>query len=147
MIPPFQDLMLPIVKICEANGSESVPNRVFMVSLAEEFHLTDADRNELLSGGRQSRYENRVYWALVHLRRARLIETTGRGLNRITARGREILATQPSRIDLRSERGRVYTFDVLRSLWRCRLPAAQLIRWIDVWIRPPFATRCRVRRT
>ncbi len=37
----------------------------------------------------------------MHLRRAGLIESTGRGLNRITQRGRDILAANPSRIDLR----------------------------------------------
>jgi restriction system protein len=101
MIPPFQDLMLPIVRMCEANGSESLPNSTFMERLAEQFQLTEQDRQELLSSGKQSRFENRVYWALVHLRRAGLLESTGRGLNRITDRGREILQQQPVKIDLK----------------------------------------------
>lgn len=101
MIPPFQDLMLPIVRMREANGSESIPNSTFMARLAEQFQLTGQDREELLSSGKQSRFENRVYWALVHLRRAGLLESTGRGLNRITERGREILHQRPAKIDLR----------------------------------------------
>jgi hypothetical protein len=72
-----------------------------MDSLAEQFHLTEADRAELLASKRQSRFKNRVYWALVHLRRAGLIESTGRGLNRITERGHEILRQSPSKIDLK----------------------------------------------
>ncbi len=101
MIPPFQELMLPTMKMFEASGPESIANRRFMQELAEQFKLTEADREELLASGTQSRFENRVYWALVHLRRAGLIESTGRGLNRITQRGRDILAAKPSRIDLR----------------------------------------------
>lgn len=38
---------------------------------------------------------------LVHLRRARLIESTGRGLNRITDRGHDVLRESPGKIDLR----------------------------------------------
>jgi restriction system protein len=101
MIPPFQELMLPIMKMFDTSGPESIANRTFMKELADQFQLTVADRQELLASGTQSRFENRVYWALVHLRRAGLIESTGRGLNRITERGRQILRTQPSRIDLK----------------------------------------------
>ncbi|HSH38720.1 MAG TPA: restriction endonuclease [Chthoniobacterales bacterium] len=100
MIPPFQELMLPILELAAAGG-ESVSNRVFMDELAAQFDLTEADRHELLSSGRQSRFENRVYWALVHLRRAGLLESSGRGLNTVTERGRQILATRPARVDLK----------------------------------------------
>jgi len=101
MIPPFQELMLPIVRMCNEHSPESIANRTFMDELANEFKLTEADRSELLASGTQSRFENRVYWALVHLRRAGLIESTGRGFNRITERGRQVLHTSPGRIDLK----------------------------------------------
>ncbi|MBA3962339.1 MAG: restriction endonuclease [Chthoniobacterales bacterium] len=101
MIPAFQDLMLPIVVMCATRGSESISNREFMATLAEQFSLTDADREERLASGKQSRFENRVYWALVHLRRAGLIESTGRGLNRISDRGHDVLRESPDRIDLK----------------------------------------------
>jgi restriction system protein len=101
MIPPFQDLMLPIVTMCATRDPESIANREFMEKLADQFHLTEADRKELLASGKQSRFENRVYWALVHLRRAGLIESTGRGLNRITKRGHDVLHESPLKIDLR----------------------------------------------
>lgn len=93
--------MLPIMKLAKSKGQKSTPNREFIDRMAEEFKLTEEDRKELLASGTQSRFENRVYWALVHLRRAGLLESTGRGMNRITQRGDEILATNPKRIDLR----------------------------------------------
>src|SRR5437016_14613808 len=101
MIPSFQELMLPIVQMCDQSGNESIANRTFIDQLARRFQLTEADRSELLASGTQSRFENRVYWALVHLRRAGLLESTGRGLNRITTRGTNVLKSQPSRIDLK----------------------------------------------
>src|SRR5437016_8259915 len=101
MIPSFQELMLPIVQMCDQSGNESIANRTFIDQLARRFQLTEADRKELLASGTQSRYENRVYWALVHLRRAGLIQSAGRGFNRITERGREILRQSPTRIDLK----------------------------------------------
>ena len=101
MIPPFQELMLPLMKLATDRGEASVSNREFIDSLAKEFQLTEADRSELLASGTQSRFENRVYWALVHLRRAGLLESTGRGLNRITTRGTNVLNSQPSHIDLK----------------------------------------------
>jgi restriction system protein len=101
MIPPFQELMLPIIERASSSDRESIANRTFIDELADRFKLSESDRKELLSSGTQSRFENRVYWALVHLRRAGLIESTGRGLNRITQRGKDVLATRPPRIDLK----------------------------------------------
>src|SRR5438552_7139041 len=101
MIPPFQELMLPIMRLAKTNGQASTSNREFIDRTAEEFRLSEEDRAELLASGTQSRFENRVYWALVHLRRAGLIESTGRGLNRITERGHEVLRQSPPKIDLK----------------------------------------------
>ena len=95
MIPPFQELMLPILEMYATRDPESIANREFMETLAKRFHLTEADRNEMLSSGRQLRFENRVYWALAYLRRAGLIESAGRGLNRITKRGHDVLKPVP----------------------------------------------------
>lgn len=101
MIPAFQDLMLPILELANANGSEPTSNRDFIEALADRFQLAERERKELLASGRQSKFENRVYWALVHLRRGGLIESAGRGVNRITQRGREILNLRPGRIDIK----------------------------------------------
>jgi hypothetical protein len=53
MIPPFQELMLPILEMYAARDHESIANREFMETLATRFHLTEADRNELLAGGKR----------------------------------------------------------------------------------------------
>jgi restriction system protein len=101
MIPPFQDLMLPALRMFGAAGPEDIANRMVIQTIADELQLTDADRNELLASGKQSRFENRVYWAIAYLKQAGLIESSGRGRNRITDRGQEVLQQAPSRIDIR----------------------------------------------
>jgi restriction system protein len=101
MIPPFQEFMLPIVRLCHDAAPESIATKTFIQKLAVEFELTDADLSEILASGRQSRFENRVYWALVHLKQAGLIESAGRGLYRITGRGEELLRQAPNKIDIK----------------------------------------------
>ena len=82
MIPPFQELMLPLMKLATDRGEASVSNREFIDSLAKEFQLTEADRSELLASGTQSRFENRVYWALSLIGARPLKEGEGKGADR-----------------------------------------------------------------
>jgi restriction system protein len=54
-----------------------------------------------LPSGRQSTFENRCAWANVFLQRAGLIAIVKRGVYRITERGRQVLASNPERIDMK----------------------------------------------
>ncbi|MDX2268795.1 MAG: restriction endonuclease [Bryobacter sp.] len=100
-IPDFQSFLLPVLRIVEKNGQIEV-SKVFQ-PLALEFSLTPEDLAEKLNSGTQTRYQNRVYWAVVHLRKAGLIESPQRGLLKITSRGRSLLATNgEARITLRT---------------------------------------------
>lgn len=69
--------------------------------LAQHFHLTAAEEDELLPSGRQSRFSNRVAWAKVYLERAQLLHSPSRGLFRITDRGHDVLVNSPPVIDIR----------------------------------------------
>lgn len=98
-VPDFQSLMLPLLRHCsdghEHSKSDAVP------ALAKEFGLSDSDLAELLPTGRQSKFDNRVGWAKSYLKQAGLLESTGRGVFRITPRGLEVLAEKPTRVDMR----------------------------------------------
>jgi restriction system protein len=65
-IPDFQSVMLPLVKIL-GDGQERTMREV-TDQLAESFHLTDQEREELLPSGQQSLFNNRVGWAKSHLK-------------------------------------------------------------------------------
>jgi restriction system protein len=98
LVPDFQSLMLPVLRAA-ADGDTSAAdlrNRV-----AGDLRLTEADLAEMLPSGRQTTFANRTAWANVFLQRAGLLEKVSRGVYRITAAGRQVLAERPERIDMR----------------------------------------------
>ncbi len=98
-IPDYQSLMLPLLKLAQDGQDHSLSESID--TLALEFRLTGEERKELLSSGRQAKFDNRVGWARTYLKKAGLLESTGRAKFRITARGLEVLRHNPSRIDVR----------------------------------------------
>ncbi len=96
-IPDYQTLMLPVLKAA-ADGSEHRIRDV-IEGLADEFHLTEHERRQLLPSGRQGTFDNRVHWARGYLVQAKLLEATQRGRFKITDRGREALRAKLRRID------------------------------------------------
>jgi restriction system protein len=98
-IPDIQSLMLPIVKFA-ADGTDHT-NNAAADHLANQFGLSEQDRKELLPSGQQPVFTNRIAWARSHLRMAGLLQNTGRGVFRITARNQQILTSNPAAINLR----------------------------------------------
>lgn len=98
-IPDYQTLMLPLLRFA-ADGNDHTTREAVEV-LATEFQLTPAERNELLASGQQAIFNNRVGWANSYLKKAGLLESPRRGALRITARGKQILGDNPTRIDVK----------------------------------------------
>jgi restriction system protein len=96
-VPDFQSLMLPILKFA-GDGKEHSQGEL-KEAIAGQLQLTETDRKELLPSGRQPRFDNRVAWSSVYLKKAGLLESTGRGKFRITRRGMDVLKSNPSRVD------------------------------------------------
>lgn len=96
-IPGYQEFMLPLLRIAGDGKEHSVTDA--MTTLAFQMKISDADRDILLPSGTQTRFYNRVTWALTYLNKSMLVEKTGRGRFRIASRGADILKTQPARID------------------------------------------------
>ncbi|MDY0165021.1 MAG: winged helix-turn-helix domain-containing protein [Thermoguttaceae bacterium] len=101
-IPDFQSVMLPLLRFC-GDGHEHT-NQEALDAIALEFGLTEEEQKELLPSGQQSVINNRVAWAKAHMKMARLLEHTRRGVFRITPRGQEILAQTPPLINLSSKK-------------------------------------------
>lgn len=97
-VPDFQRLMLPYMLLISDGGEHSI--REMMAHLASEFALTEEDLGELIPSKKQTRFYNRVTWAGSHLRQAKLVENVGRGLFRITDRGRALLTQNLGSIDI-----------------------------------------------
>lgn len=97
-IPDFQSLILPILKA--AKGTETLFSKV-IDSLADDFNLTEEERKERIADGTETVIYNRAHWAKSHLKKAGLVEYPKRGHYRITAKGIEVLETNPEKINLR----------------------------------------------
>ncbi len=97
-IPDYQSLMLPVLEFA-SDGLEH-PLREAVSSVADRLGLSPAERSELLPSGMQAVFTNRVAWARTYLKMAGLLESPRRGTLRITARGRQVLAEKPGRVDV-----------------------------------------------
>lgn len=98
-IPVYETLMLPLLRIGEAEKRGDVSLLDAIAKLAAEYKLTDEERKELLPSGGTFKFSSRVAWARTYLQKAGLLESTRRGHFTITERGKEILKKNPPRID------------------------------------------------
>lgn len=67
MIPDYQSLMLPLLKLISDRQEHRY--RDIFEDLASEFSVTDEDRKELLASGNQFVFDNRVGWAKTYLKK------------------------------------------------------------------------------
>lgn len=96
-IPDYQACMLPLLRFA-GNGQEHQLKDAIS-ALADEFSLTDEERNEFLPSGQQPVFTNRVSWACTYLKKAGLLSSPKRAYFKITARGSEVLQDKPAKIN------------------------------------------------
>ena len=91
--------MQPLLKIT-GDGHEHSLSEVIEV-LAQQFKLSEDERDELLASGKQRKFDNRVGWARTYLLKAHLLVSTGRSKFRITDRGLTVLKEGISYINIK----------------------------------------------
>lgn len=96
MIPDYQSLMLPVLK---SASDEAIDTRSVIKALAEDFELSEDERENLLPSGKQRTFDNRVRWAKTYLKQAGLLEYPKRGYFVATDEGRRVLSDKPEKID------------------------------------------------
>ena len=95
--PDYQTIMRPLLA---AHGDGQPCSQAELRSrLADEFSLTPENLEERLPSGTAKTFNNRVGWATTYLVRAELLSRPRRAVTVITERGREILRSNPDRID------------------------------------------------
>src|SRR5215211_4752652 len=92
-IPDYQSVMLPLLHYAADGQEHSV--RGAIETLADEFHLTDEERKELLPSGRQATFDNRVGWARTYMKKAGLLQSPRRGYFKISDAGFQALKDNP----------------------------------------------------
>jgi restriction system protein len=98
-IPDYQTCMLPILRYLSDGAEHTL--RDAEESLAMHFKLTPAERAELLPSGQQGIFKNRIGWARTYLKKAALLESPKRAVFKITERGLQTLASNPTKIDVK----------------------------------------------
>ncbi|WP_319416453.1 restriction endonuclease [Marispirochaeta aestuarii] len=96
-IPDYETLMLPILKLLSDEKSRKTSELVN--SMIKEFNISPEDAKELIPSGRAKLINNRVGWACTYLRKAGLIESPQRAINKITDEGIKALKNEPIKID------------------------------------------------
>lgn len=97
MIPDFQTLMLPLLKLI-SDGQEH-KYRDIIEKLAIEFEVSDEERKKFFASGNQAIFDNRVGWAKAYLKKAGLLDSPKRATYVITDLGRKSLSRKPDKID------------------------------------------------
>lgn len=93
-MPKWHEIMRPVLVVL--NDAEGyVSSAELYEAAAEEFHLTEEERDERVKSG-EKRFHNRLGWAIVDLRKANLLEYGDRrGTYKITGDGVAFLSRHP----------------------------------------------------
>ncbi len=97
-VPDFQAFMLPVPRELadgKAHLYKDVRERV-----AATLHLSPADLTERIPSGKKTRVDDRASSAHVYLKQAGLLQSVRRGIYQITARGQQVLASPPEKINV-----------------------------------------------
>ncbi len=96
-VPTHEELKAPALQIFN-DGKEHSLTELFG-TLGDYFHVTEAERNERLPSGRQSRFLYRLYWCCYDLYRAGLLTRPRKGVYLITDVGRQVAGKKLDFID------------------------------------------------
>ena len=99
MIPDFQSIMLPLLKITGDKKEHTLQE--VRDSLAKYFKLTEEERSKLLSKSKQKMFANKVGWARTYLKKAGLLKYCGVGSFIITEQGLKVLQEKPLKINVK----------------------------------------------
>ena len=105
-VPKLDELHRPVLEIANAS-TQRLARKEFVERLTDMFSLTDADLQEMVPSGWQTRMENRTGWAITDLKKAGLINNPQRNQWEITQTGRDFLASQQG----------IIKFSDLQKLW------------------------------
>ena len=111
--------MRPLLALTEDGEPHAIAD--LRGSLAEQFQLSEEELADRIPSGRVTTLQNRVGWAATYLYRCGLLERPRRAHYRITERGRDVLASNPDRIDL-NVLGQFEEFEEFRQRSRSREP-------------------------
>lgn len=96
MIPSYEEIMLPLLKLLSDSKEHSLQEADD--KLSTHFNLSDNERRELLPSGTQPVFRNRLGWARTYMKKAGLLSSPKRAYFKITDRGLSLLNEKPSEL-------------------------------------------------
>ncbi len=96
-IPTYEELMMPILKICNDGNLHDMNGLV--AKLSDHFNITDEERLRRIRSGSMTYIYNRVGWAKTHLIKATLLESPSRGTYKISEEGKKQINLNISEIN------------------------------------------------
>ena len=96
-IPDYQTVMLPLLQLASDGQEHSL--RGAIEELADQFGLSEQERDHLLPSGRQATFDNRVGWARTYMKKGGLLSSPRRGYFEITDAGLQALKINPEAIN------------------------------------------------
>lgn len=91
-IPSHPQIMKSILKVL--SDKEDMPKEIIEQRIASDLNLNDGDLSETCKGG-SNRFKNRVYWARKYLSEALLLQSTEKGIYKLTDRGLKAYKDNP----------------------------------------------------
>jgi len=86
-IPSAKDIEIPLLHLIHSLGGETYPSDTYD-SIADYFRLSEKERQELVSGGTDFKFRNRVRWARNSLCNKGFLDRSVRGIWKTTPAGR-----------------------------------------------------------
>lgn len=96
-IAKYHEFMKPILVLLN-NGTNYSRSEIYKY-MADEFHLTETEKEEWLPSKKQLVYKNRIGWALTYLKKAGLIDSPKKAYYCLTPTGKKVLLENPMTID------------------------------------------------
>ena len=98
-IPDYQSTMTPLLKFASDQKEHSYTEAVNYIS--DLFSLTEEEKRQKLPSGYNVMIDNRVRWAGTYLKKAGLLEGTGRGRFKITKEGFRVTQKVTEKINIK----------------------------------------------
>lgn len=98
-LPDYQLFMLPFLE-CLADGQPRHTSEI-QEYIAVHLKISDQDRSARFSSGNGNIFKTRMGWSRTYLKKAGLIDYPQRGIYKITMRGKNVLNSPPSKIDIK----------------------------------------------
>jgi restriction system protein len=97
-IPDFQTLMLPLLRYCGDQKEHKLKETE--EALSTHLGLTQSEKEEMLPSGIMRTFYNRVGWSKWYLQKAGLLQVQKGSIFKITQRGLDVLAENPTIVNI-----------------------------------------------